>query len=172
MAAGTPADRGMAFAECSQTGSSSLIEPFRRTSIMSDSSVPPGPPTASGVPSSSLISTTLVVYALFGVAALATLVSAGLLSTPLLGLVGIIGLIVAYVKRDEAAGTWLQSHFRWLIRTFWFSILWNVVGWLALVTLIGIPIAIAIWVATTIWVLYRLIRGYVLFKDSKPVPGM
>jgi uncharacterized membrane protein len=114
----------------------------------------------------------LVVYALFAVAAIAGLVSAGLLSTPLLGLLGLIALIIAYVKRGEAAGTWLQSHYRWLIRTFWFSVLWNLVGWLAAVTLIGIPIAICIWIATTIWVLYRLIRGYILFNESKPIPGM
>ena len=105
-------------------------------------------------------------------AAIAGLVSAGVLSTPLLGLIGLIGLIIAYVRSGEAAGTWLQSHYRWLIRTFWFSVLWNIVGWLAAVTLIGIPIAIAIWIATTIWVLYRLIRGYLVFKDSKPIPGM
>jgi uncharacterized membrane protein len=139
---------------------------------MSESSAPQLPPADAGVPSQSLISTTLVIYALFGVAAIAGLVSAGLLSTPLLGLIGLIALIIAYVKRDDAAGTWLQSHYRWLIRTFWFSVLWNIVGWLAVVTLIGIPIAICIWIATTIWVLYRLIRGYVLFKDSKPIPGM
>jgi len=139
---------------------------------MSDSSAPQVSPVDAGVPSQSLISTTLIIYLLFGVAAVASLVSAGLLSTPLCGLSCLIGLILAYVKRGDAAGTWLQSHYRWVIRTFWFSVLWNVVGWLAVVTLIGIPIAIAIWVATTIWVLYRLIRGYVLFKDSKPVPGM
>jgi uncharacterized membrane protein len=139
---------------------------------MSESSAPQGSPSGAGIPSQSLISTTLVVYALFGVAAIAGLVSAGLLSTPLLGLIGLIGLIIAYVKSGEAAGTWLRSHFRWLIRTFWFSVLWNAVGWLAAVTLIGIPIAIAIWIATTVWVLYRLIRGYLLFKDSKPIPGM
>ena len=139
---------------------------------MSESSAPQSPPSGAGAPSQSLISTTLLIYALFGVAAIAGLVSAGLLSTPLLGLIGLVGLIIAYVKSGEAAGTWLQSHFRWLIRTFWFSVLWNVVGWLAAVTLIGIPIAIAIWIATTIWVLYRLIRGYLVFKDSKPIPGM
>ncbi len=139
---------------------------------MSESSAPPSTPANASGPSQSLISTTLLVYALFGVAAVAGLVSAGLLSTPLLGLIGLIGLILAYVKRGEAAGTWLQSHYRWLIRTFWFSVLWNIVGWLAVVTLIGIPIAIGIWIATTIWVMYRLIRGYVLFNDSKPVPGM
>ena len=139
---------------------------------MSESPIPQASPAGVGVPSQALISTTLAVYALFGVAAIASLVSAGLLSTPLLGLIGLIGLILAYVKRGEAAGTWLQSHYRWVIRTFWFSVLWNIVGWLAVVTLIGIPIAVAIWIATTIWVLYRLIRGYLLFKDSKPVPGM
>jgi uncharacterized membrane protein len=139
---------------------------------MSESSAPQGPPSGTGPPSQSLISTTLLVYALFGVAAIAGLVSAGVLSPPLLGLIGLIGLIIAYVRSGEAAGTWLQSHYRWLIRTFWFSVLWNIVGWLAAVTLIGIPIAIAIWIATTIWVLYRLIRGYLVFKDSKPIPGM
>ena len=139
---------------------------------MSESSAPQLPPAGAGVPSQSLISTTLVVYALFAVAAIAGLVSAGLLSTPLLGLIGLIALIIAYVKRGDAAGTWLQSHYRWLIRTFWFSVLWNIVGWLAAVTLIGIPIAICIWIATTIWVLYRLVHGYVLFNESKPIPGM
>ena len=140
---------------------------------MSESSAPQLPPAGAGVPSQSLISTTLVVYALFGVAAVVGLVSSGFpLVAPLVGLIGIVGLILAYVKRGEAAGTWLQSHYRWLIRTFWFSVLWNIVGWLAVVTLIGIPIAIGIWIATTIWVLYRLIRGYILFNESKPIPGM
>jgi uncharacterized membrane protein len=132
---------------------------------------------APGMPSSSLISTTLLVYALFGVAAVAGLVSSGFpLIAPLMGIVGIVALIIAYVKRSEAAGTWLASHFRWLIRTFWFSLLWGVIGSIVLITLglllVGIPIAYGIFIATTIWVLYRLLRGYMLFKDSKPVPGM
>ena len=144
---------------------------------MSESSAPQLPPAGAGVPSQSLISTTLVVYALFAVAAVVGLVSSGFpLIVPLVGLIGIVGLILAYVKRGDAAGTWLQSHYRWLIRTFWFSLLWGFIGGLVLVTLglilIGIPIAFCIWVAATIWVMYRLIRGYVLFKDSKPIPGM
>ena len=140
---------------------------------MSDTPLPP-PPAA---PSASLISTTLVVYALFGVAAVVGLVSSGFpLIAPLCGIVGIIAIILAYVKRGEAAGTWLASHYRWLIRTFWFSLLWGVIGALIFallaIILIGLVIGYLIWVATTIWVLYRLIRGYVLFKDSQPVPGM
>jgi len=119
----------------------------------------------------------LLAYALFGVAALVGLLSSGFhMIAPLWGLIGIAGVIVAYVKRDEAAGTWVASHLRWLIRTFWFSLLWAVIGWIVLLTLglilIGIPIAILIWAATSIWVLYRVIRGYLLFKDEKPVPGM
>jgi uncharacterized membrane protein len=132
---------------------------------------------AVGAPSAGLVSTTLVIYALFGAAAVMGLVSSGFpLISPLMGLVGIIGVILAYVRRADAAGTWLESHYRWLIRTFWFSFLWGMAGGLVLVTLglilIGIPIAFGIWIAATIWVLYRLIRGYVLFNDSKAIPGM
>jgi uncharacterized membrane protein len=119
----------------------------------------------------------LVVYALFAVAAVIGVASHGFpLFAPLFGLVGLIAIIIAYVKRGEAAGTWLASHFRWLIRTFWWSLLWALIGGLVLVTLglvlIGIPIAFAIWAVDTIWVIYRVIRGYLLFHSSQPVPGM
>jgi len=141
---------------------------------MTDTPVPPG---ANGAPSPALISTTVVVYALFGFAAVVALVAHGFPPiAPLGGIVGIIAIIMAHVKRGEAAGTWLASHYRWLIRTFWFSVLWGVVGAIVfavlLIVLIGPVIALAIWFATAIWVLYRLIRGYVLFNNSQPVPGM
>ena len=123
------------------------------------------------------ISATLLAYALFAVGAFAGLVSSGFPAiAPLMGIIGIAGVIVAYVKRDDARGTWLASHLRWLIRTFWYSLLWGVIGWIVLLVLglilIGIPLAILIWGAASIWVLYRVIRGYLLFNDSKPVPGM
>jgi uncharacterized membrane protein len=129
------------------------------------------------VPSASLISTTLLIYALYGIAAGVGIVSSGFpLIAPFFGALGIIAVIIAYVRRGEAAGTWLASHYRWLIRTFWFSLLWACIGMLVLVPLglilIGIPIAFGIWIAATIWVIYRLVRGYVLFKDSKAIPGM
>ena len=134
----------------------------------------PNPGTAAGSPP---VSGGLLAYALFGTAAVIALVSSGMhFVAPLMGLVGIAGLIVAYVKRDDAQGTWVASHLTWLIRTFWFSFLWGVVGALVLVVLgiilIGIPIAFLIWAMASIWVIYRVIRGYLLFKESKPIPGM
>jgi uncharacterized membrane protein len=91
-------------------------------------------------------------------------------------ILGIIGVIVCYVKRDDARNTWVASHLTWLIRTFWWSFLWDMIGLLILFTLglilIGIPIAFGIWLVTAIWVIYRVVRGYLLFKDSKPIPGV
>lgn len=123
------------------------------------------------------VSAALLAYALFGVSAAAALISAGgiVVAAPLVGLLGIIGVIVCYVKRDDAQGTWVASHFRWLIRTFWYSTLWGVIGGiifvlLFIVFLLGPLLAMFIWGVASIWVLYRVIRGYLLFKDSKPVP--
>ncbi|HSS70779.1 MAG TPA: hypothetical protein VLQ46_09025 [Casimicrobiaceae bacterium] len=129
------------------------------------------------VPPPSLITATVVVYALFGVAAVVAIASHGFPPiAPLGGIVGLIGIIMAYVKRGDATGTWLASHYRWLIRTFWFSLLWGCIGAIIFVLLaivvIGIIIGAAIWIATGLWVIYRIIRGYFLFADSKPVPGM
>ena len=130
------------------------------------------------VPGEPPISAALLAYALFGVGALVGLISSGFpAAAPLLGLIGIAGVIVAYVKRDDAQGTWVASHLRWLIRTFWYSLLWGIVGGIVFVLffvvfLLGPLLAVVIWGAASIWVLYRVIRGYLLFNDSRPVPGM
>jgi uncharacterized membrane protein len=125
------------------------------------------------------VSGALLAYLLFGIAAFVALVSAGglVVAAPLMGLLGIVGVIVAYVKRDDAKGTWVASHLRWLIRTFWYSTLWGVVGaiiyvLLFIVLLLGVLLAHLIWGATSIWVIYRVVRGYLLFKDNRPIPGM
>jgi len=123
------------------------------------------------------VSATLVVYLLFAITAVAGVASHGIpVIAPLMGLVGIVAVIIAYVKRSDARGTWTESHLTWLIRTFWWSLAWGLLCGLVLVTLglilIGIPIAFGIWAATTIWVIYRLVRGYLYFKDSKPIPGV
>jgi uncharacterized membrane protein len=132
-----------------------------------------GPGSAGNPP----VNAATLIYVLFAIAVVGTLLSSGLVAfAPLVCLAGIIGVVIAYVKRGDAQGTWVASHFTWLIRTFWWSLLWDVIGVLILVTLglilIGIPIAIAIFVATSIWGIYRLVRGFLLFKDNQPVPGM
>ncbi len=136
----------------------------------------PAPQPGSGV-STAPVGAGLLAYALFAIAAVLQIASSGLpLIAPLFGILGVIGIVVLYVKRDDARSTWLESHFTWLIRTFWWSLLWSVLGWIVLGILgwilIGIPIALAIWIVAGIWVIYRVVRGYLLFKDSKPIPGI
>lgn len=124
------------------------------------------------------VTAALIAYALFGVSAVTALISAHgiVVAAPLVGLLGIVGVIVCYVKRDDARGTWVESHFRWLIRTFWWSFFWAVIGGIVfvllfIVFLLGPILAWFIWGAASIWVLYRVIRGYLRFKDSHPVPA-
>ncbi|MFO1397822.1 MAG: hypothetical protein U1F48_12235 [Burkholderiales bacterium] len=131
----------------------------------------PAPQSASGT-SVPPVGAGVLAYALFGIGAVLEIARSGLAApAPFLTLIGIVAVIVCYVKRGDAAGTWVASHFAWLIRTFWWSLLWAVIGWVLFITLLGIPIAIGIWIVTSIWVLYRVVRGYLLYKDSRPVPG-
>ena len=73
----------------------------------------------------------------------------------LVGLTLVVAVVINYVKRREIVGTWLESHFRWQIRTFWFSLLWSAIGLVTLPVLIGYPIL----VADMIWLIYRIVRG-------------
>jgi uncharacterized membrane protein len=79
-------------------------------------------------------------------------------------------VILNYVKRSEVRGTWLDSHFSWQIRTFWLALLWLAIGAVAFVTVIGIPVAFVLWFATGIWVLYRIIRGWLALSSEKQLP--
>lgn len=79
------------------------------------------------------------------------------------GLTWIAGVIVNYVRRDAAAGTWVDSHFRWQIRTFWFGLLWSVVGALLSVVVIGF----AVLAANYIWMIYRVVKGWINYSAGK-----
>lgn len=81
------------------------------------------------------------------------------------GLTFIAGVIVNYVKRKDVEGTWLESHFRWQIRTFWFGLLWSCIGGLLTIVVVGFFILIA----TGIWVLYRAIKGWIELSEGKPI---
>lgn len=83
------------------------------------------------------------------------------------GVTAIVGIIINYVKREEVAGTWLESHFRWQIRTFWFGLLWAVIGAATVVVLIGF----AILFANFCWIIYRIVKGWLNLNDGKPMPA-
>ena len=86
-----------------------------------------------------------------------------------IGITWLVGIIIAYVKRDDGKGTWMESHFSWQIRTFWGAFAWLVLALFLFVTVIGIPFAFLIIVATGLWVLYRIIRGWLALNDGRPV---
>ena len=87
-----------------------------------------------------------------------------------LGIFSWLPLIINYVKRPDAAGTFVYSHHGWLIRTFWWYLFWVIVGGVLFLTIIGIPLAYLVWGIAWIWNAYRLIRGIVDLNDNKPMP--
>jgi uncharacterized membrane protein len=124
------------------------------------------------VPRPGLVTLTHVIYALHAFSALTGLVSAALVVTAFLtGWPSIIAVILNYVKRSDVRGTWLDSHFSWQIRTFWFALLWVVIAAILFITLIGIPVAYVLWIGTGIWVLYRIIRGWLALSSQRMLPG-
>ncbi len=81
------------------------------------------------------------------------------------GITVIAGVILNYLKRDEVKGTWLESHFVWQIRTFWIGLMASFVGFILVFILIGFLIL----AATLVWIIYRVIRGYLLLDADKPI---
>ena len=81
------------------------------------------------------------------------------------GITAIVGIIINYIKKDEVAGTWLASHFDWQIRTFWYGMLWAVVGTATIVILVGF----AILFANFCWIIYRIVKGWLNLNENKPM---
>jgi uncharacterized membrane protein len=121
-------------------------------------------------PSPTLVNVAHLVYALhalsllIGVIGAATIVGAFVFGVP-----SIIAVVINYLKREEARGTFLESHFRWQIRTFWFAVLWFVIGALLFATFLGIPLAIGVWFGIGVWAIYRIARGWLALRDRKPM---
>jgi uncharacterized membrane protein len=124
----------------------------------------------STAPAPGLVTVAHLVYALhalsllIGVTTAATIVGAFVFGVP-----SIIAVVINYIKRGEARGTFLESHFRWQIRTFWFALLWCVVAGMLFVTFVGIPIALVIFFGTGVWAIYRIARGWLALRDRKPM---
>ncbi len=116
--------------------------------------------------SSSLVGWTQVIYALHAVSILTGLLGAAtVIGAFLIGWPSIVAVILNYIKRDEARGTWLESHFRWQIRTFWWGLLWGVIGAILFLVIVGWFVL----VATAIWIIYRIAKGWLSLAENKPV---
>lgn len=87
-----------------------------------------------------------------------------------LGTLSLLPLIFNYVKRPYTQGTFVYSHHTWMIRTFWFSLLWAIVGGALFATIIGIPLAYLVWFGAWIWYIYRVIRGFVDLNNNNAMP--
>lgn len=102
----------------------------------------------------SLKQLTLVTYVLYALSAF-------------IGVTAIVAIIINYVKRDDTLGTIYESHFTWQIRTFWFGLLWAVIGGITVIVGIGILVLLA----DSIWVIYRIVKGFLYWNDGKPMPA-
>jgi uncharacterized membrane protein len=124
----------------------------------------------STAPAPGLVTVAHLVYALhalsllIGVTTAATIVGAFVFGVP-----SIIAVVINYLRRGEARGTFLESHFRWQIRTFWFVLLWCMIGGALFFTFVGIPLAVGIYFAAGVWAIYRIARGWLALRDRKPM---
>lgn len=124
----------------------------------------------------SLVRTTHIVYALHALGLIVgAFGAASVVGSFLLGWPSIIAVIINYVKRGDARGTWLESHFGWQIRTFWYALLWALL--VAIVSIVLVPalgLGLLTWPAGMgllgLWAIYRIARGWLRLKDHLPMP--
>lgn len=121
-----------------------------------------------------LVTYTQVMYALHAFAVVSgVLTSATIVGSFLFGLPSIAAVIMNYVRQSEVRGTWLESHFRWQLRTFWFALLWIVFTVVFSAPFVLVVVGVfMIWVGLTIvgiWVLYRVVRGWLRLRDREPM---
>jgi uncharacterized membrane protein len=120
----------------------------------------------------SLRTWTQAIYALHALSLVTGIISAAtVVGAFLVGWPSIIAVILNYVKRGDVRGTWLESHFRWQIRTFWFGLLWAVLCALFVVGTLGLGVFI-VWLPLgilSIWFIYRIVRGWLALNDNRPM---
>lgn len=120
----------------------------------------------------SLITWTKVVYALHAFSLLTGLIgTATIVGAFLTGWPSIIAVILNYIKRSDVRHTWLESHFQWQIRTFWFGLLWIALCGIFILATLGIGL-LFVWLPITLvglWFVYRIVRGWVTLSDGRPM---
>jgi len=125
-------------------------------------------------PDSSLVTTLHVTYALHAVGlAIGAFGASTIVGSFIFGWPSIIAVIINYVKRADARGTWLESHFEWQIQTFWYavglSILIGVLGLLLAIVVIGFGIWIIGFFALGVWAIYRIATGWLRLRDHRAI---
>jgi uncharacterized membrane protein len=115
----------------------------------------------------------IAAHIVYGLHALAIVLGITGSATVVGGFVGsvpsIIAVIISYLKRGSARDTWAASHYRWQIRTFWFALLWLIIALLLVVTLVGAPVGLVLLVGLTLWLIYRVARGWLRLLDRQPM---
>ncbi len=123
-------------------------------------------------PTEGMVTLTHVIYALHAFSALMGVLGPVFIVTAFLtGWPSIIAVIINYARRSDVRGTYLDSHFGWQIRTFWYALLLVVIVALLIITVVGIPFAWILAVIAGLWVIYRITRGWVALINSEPMPA-
>ncbi|MEE9580444.1 MAG: hypothetical protein V3V74_03900 [Nitrosomonadaceae bacterium] len=123
------------------------------------------------VPQDNLVRLTHVIYALHALSVMMGFIGSAFIITAFLtGWPSIIAVIINYIKRGNVYDTYLDSHFGWQIRTFWFALLWMTIAAILFITVIGIVLAYIIAVGAGIWISYRIIRGWVALNEGRSMP--
>ncbi len=118
-----------------------------------------------------LVTLTHIIYGLHAFAIVTGILGSATIVGSFLGsLPSILAVILNYARRSETRGTWLESHFSWQIRTFWFALLWVVIAVALALTIIGFPLTIGILIGLTLWVVYRIGRGWLALNERRTVP--
>jgi len=118
----------------------------------------------------SLVNLTHLIYGLHAIAVVIGVTSSATIAGGFVfGLPSLLAVFLNYWMRSEIRGTWLESHFRWQIRTFWFTVLWLGVYGLFVITIIGIPIAFLLILGLGFWVAYRVVRGWLALKVGETI---
>lgn len=118
-----------------------------------------------------LVTLTHIIYGLHAFAIVTGILGSATIVGSFLGsLPSILAVILNYARRSETRGTWLESHFSWQIRTFWFALLWVVIAIALALTVIGFPLTIGILIGLTLWVVYRIGRGWLALNERRTVP--
>ena len=120
----------------------------------------------------SLLQWTQIIYALHALSLLVGILGAAtVVGSFLIGWPSIIAVILNYVKRGDVRGTWLETHFRWQVRTFWYGLLWVLLCAFFVVITLGIGIIVA-WLPlgiVTLWFIYRIARGWMALGNGRPM---